>query len=91
MRRNNLIKRNGKIVQSTNYQAVPAESPSDIWLITQDGDRLDLLAEEYYGSYRNWWFICQVNDLKPNIAIEAGVKLRIPRLMSMRTNNSEGI
>ena len=52
---------------TTFYSNVP-ESNSDIYVITQQGDRLDNLAYQYYGSSTYWWFIANVNNLnKMNI------------------------
>ena len=50
---------------------------SDILLIATDGDRCDLISQEYYGTSDFWWFIASVNSLKSN-NIEAGTQLRIP-------------
>ena len=68
-----------KNIQSigTGYISKFKESNSDILLIATDGDRCDLLAEEYYGDITLWWFIASVNNLKSN-NIEAGTQLRIP-------------
>ncbi len=53
------------------------EKNSDILLIATDGDRCDLISQEYYGSPEHWWFIATVNNLKSN-NIEAGTQLRVP-------------
>jgi len=53
------------------------EQNSDILLIATQGDRCDLLAQEYYGTTDLWWFIASVNNLKSN-NIEAGTQLRVP-------------
>ena len=53
------------------------ESNSDILLIATQGDRCDLLAQQYYGDTSLWWFVASVNNLKSN-NIEAGTQLRIP-------------
>ena len=53
------------------------EKNSDILLIATQGDRCDLLAQEYYGNTELWWFIASVNNLKSN-NIEAGTQLRVP-------------
>lgn len=49
----------------------------DMYFISQEGDRLDLLASRFYGDSSLWWFIAHVNNLKTN-NIPAGVSLRIP-------------
>ena len=53
------------------------EVNSDILLIAVDGDRCDLISQEYYGTVEFWWFIASVNNLSTN-NIEAGTQLRVP-------------
>ena len=53
------------------------EDNSDILLIAVDGDRCDLISQEYYGTVEFWWFIASVNNLSTN-NIEAGTQLRVP-------------
>ena len=50
---------------------------SDILLIATQGDRCDVIWQEYYGTPDFWWFIASVNKLKSN-NIEAGTQLRVP-------------
>ncbi len=61
---------------TTLYSNVP-QSNSDIYVITQAGDRLDNLAFQYYGHPSLWWFIANVNNLN-KINLEPGLRLRIP-------------
>tara|TARA_Y100000593_G_C4170490_1_gene266716 strand:- start:271 stop:561 length:291 start_codon:yes stop_codon:yes gene_type:complete len=58
------------------YQSVPKRN-SDIYVITQEGDRLDRLAYQFYGDSQLWWFIARTNHLN-TINVEAGTSLRIP-------------
>jgi len=53
------------------------EKNSDILLIATNGDRCDLISQEYYGTPELWWFIASVNNLKGN-NIESGTQLRVP-------------
>ena len=53
------------------------ESNSDILLIAIEGDRCDLIAQEYYGTTELWWYVASVNNLSSN-NIEAGTQLRVP-------------
>ena len=62
--------------QTTVYNKVP-EDNSDIYVIAQEGDRLDNLADKFYGDSSLWWFIARVNNLY-SMNIEAGTSLRIP-------------
>ena len=52
-------------------------SNSDTYVISQDGDRLDLLAHQFYGDASLWWYIAQANHLN-TMNIEPGTSLRIP-------------
>ena len=53
------------------------EQNSDILLIATDGDKCDLISQEYYGTTEFWWFIASINNLKSN-NIEAGTQVRVP-------------
>ena len=58
------------------YQSVPKRN-TDIYVITQKGDRLDNLADQFYGDAQLWWFIARVNHIK-TLNLDEGVSLRIP-------------
>ena len=45
------------------YPLIPA-SDSDIYIMTRNGDRLDLLAEEYYDNSNLYWVIASANPEK---------------------------
>ena len=62
--------------ETTVYSSIP-ESDGDIYIITQDGDRLDLLAHTYYNDSSLWWYIAKANNLKV-MNIPFGTSLRIP-------------
>ena len=72
------IKNNNKIISraTTIYSSIP-ESDDDIYVITQYGDRLDLLANTYYNDSTLWWYIAKANGLKV-MNIPEGTSLRIP-------------
>ena len=61
----------------TSYLPKFKEDNSDILLIATEGDRCDLISQEYYGTPEFWWYIASVNNLKSN-NIEAGTQLRVP-------------
>jgi hypothetical protein len=51
---------------TTKYPVIPLSS-SDIYVITQEGDRFDQLALQYYGDSSLWWVIaCSNPGLKQN-------------------------
>ena len=72
------IKNNTKVISRTTtiYSSIP-ESDDDIYVITQDGDRLDLLANTFYNDSTLWWYIAKANGLKV-MNIPIGTSLRIP-------------
>lgn len=71
---------NGKRVLRTTIPKTIPKKDDDIYVITQETDRLDLLANEYYGDSRLWWIIAQANNINGvNIGLDAGVQLRIPK------------
>jgi hypothetical protein len=52
---------------------------NDIYIISEAGDRLDLLANKYYQTPSLWWIIAVANNLNDaNFSIEPGLQLRIP-------------
>ena len=71
-------KNNTKIISRTTtiYSSIP-ESDNDIYVITQYGDRLDLLAHTFYNDSSLWWYIAKANNLKV-MNIPIGTSLRIP-------------
>ena len=68
---------NGKLVyRSTLFENVPT-SDDDVYVITQYGDRLDLLAFQFYGDVTLWWYIARANNLF-SINLPENIQLRIP-------------
>jgi phage tail protein X len=55
-------------------------SNNDIYVITNSGDRLDILAQQFYGDSSLWWIISIANsNLSQNsLFIPEGTQLRIP-------------
>ena len=52
---------------------------NDILIITEAEDRLDLLANHYYGDPSKWWIIAVTNNmLDIDFKLEPGTQLRIP-------------
>ena len=49
----------------------------DIYVITQEGDRLDNLAFQYYGDPKLWWYIATANQIS-TVNVPHGTSLRIP-------------
>ena len=61
---------------TTIYSSIP-ENDNDIYVITQTGDRLDLLAHQFYGDVNLWWYIAKANGLT-FMTVPTGTSLRIP-------------
>ncbi len=81
------IKNEGKnttVFGTTVYDDVP-QINDDVYVITQEGDRLDNLAFEYYGDQHLWWFIARANNIKA-MNVPVGTRLRIP----ISTENAKG-
>lgn len=63
-------------LKTTIYSSIP-ETDNDIYVITQLGDRLDMLAQQFYGTTDLWWYIAKANGLT-DLRLPAGTSLRIP-------------
>ena len=60
------------------YPDIPL-SNEDNYVITVLGDRLDLLAFDFYGDTSFWWVIASANALPgDSLYLEPGMQLRIP-------------
>jgi hypothetical protein len=71
---------NGKKVLKTSIPKSIPKKDDDIYIITQETDRLDLLANEYYGDSKLWWIIATANNINGvNIGLDGGIQLRIPK------------
>ena len=53
------------------------KADDDIYVLSQWGDRLDLLAHQFYGDTTLWWYIARANNLF-TINIPTNMQLRIP-------------
>lgn len=60
------------------YPDIPY-SENDSYVITVLGDRLDILAFNFYGETSLWWVIASANSLSgDSIYLTPGTQLRIP-------------
>jgi hypothetical protein len=60
------------------YPDIPL-SNEDNYVITVLGDRLDLLAFDFYGDTSFWWVIASANSLSgDSLYTEPGMQLRVP-------------
>ena len=66
------------VVKPVIYPPIP-RSANDTYVRTTPGDRLDLLANKYYGSVGYWWIIAEANGIgKGTMTIPPNQQLRIP-------------
>ena len=66
--------------KAIKYPPIPL-SVDDLYVVTTSGDRLDLLANQFYGDVRLWWIIAYSNiDIvkRDSYALKAGIQIRIP-------------
>ena len=77
---NNVI-RNEKSVRIYDSARIPLleKRADDIYIYSQYGDRLDLLAYEYYGDTTLWPTIAAANNIgHGSLLVTPGIQLRIP-------------
>ena len=69
--------------RGTKYPEIPL-SENDIYVITVTGDRLDILANTYYGDSTLYWVISSANPSQSfsSMYIIEGSQLRIPNNLS---------
>lgn len=80
-----------KYFQSTIYPKIKP-TDDDIYIISTQSDRLDLLATRYYGDVSYWWIISVANNLNDaSLSIEPGTQMRIPSNVSKILNDLEKI
>ena len=85
------LKTRNRVVATTIYPDVE-KTDTDIYIMSTSTDRLDLLANKYYGTPRLWWVIAQANEIgNGNMLIEPGTKLRIPQDINGILNKLERI
>ena len=68
-------------------------SQEDVYIITQDGDRLDNLSFEFYKDTQYWWVILAANPnklRKDSYYVTLGEQIRIPANPSQYVNTFIG-
>ena len=71
---------NKRYYKSLKYPEIPL-STNDLYVITTSGDRLDLLANEYYQDIGLWWIISTANPdviRRDSFGLKPGIEIRIP-------------
>lgn len=69
---------NKQYLESTIYPKIKP-TDNDLYIISEAGDRLDILANKYYNDKTKWWIIATANNINDaTFYVEAGLQLRIP-------------
>lgn len=68
-----------RFYSTTIYPEIPLNF-QDTYVITQIGDRFDILAQQYYGNPSFWWVISTANESlnQSSLYIKPGLQIRIP-------------
>jgi hypothetical protein len=76
---NKEVNNDSRYYTTVRYPEVPLSS-NDIYVITTEGDSLDILAQQFYKDKSLWWILSIANsDLSQNsLYIPVGSQLRIP-------------
>ena len=80
----------GSVYYKTNSYPEISLSENDIYVVTEFGDRLDLLANQFYGDVTLYWIIASANPDKVNfgsVFVTEGTQLRIPTDVSEIVDN----
>lgn len=74
-----------KIYHETWVQNTVAFSDSDTYYTVpmEYENRLDIIANKYYGTAKYWWVIALANYIIDPFDVPAGTQLRIPPLISL--------
>ena len=68
-----------KFITARLPKGIPT-SDTDRYIFSREGDRLDLIANDFYDDPTYWWVIAEANTGlgKGTLAVPAGIQLRIP-------------
>jgi len=68
-----------RVYQNVKYPDIPL-SENDIYVQSSQGDRFDILAQQYYGDSSLWWIISSANNHLPqdSLVIPLQQQIRIP-------------
>lgn len=82
------IKNDSKRIQGQTLYPAILPKATDLYIVVRDGQRLDTLANEYYGDSSMWWIIAQANNITGGtLFLKPGSQIRIPKdLASINTD-----
>ena len=68
-----------KVFRSKRYPNIPKQN-TDIYVVTQAGDRLDELSNQFYNDSSLWWIIANANGIltQGSLTPPIGSQIRIP-------------
>jgi len=68
------------VVFGLMHPAVVAADSDELWVVPSAGvPRLDLLANDFYGTPQLWWVLASVNNiLDPLVSVPEGTSIRVP-------------
>jgi phage tail protein X len=68
-----------RMYKTVRYPDIPL-SEEDIYVYTVQGDRFDVLAQQYYSDSSLWWIISIANEqlFQNSLIIPEGIQIRIP-------------
>tara|TARA_R110002020_G_scaffold359715_1_gene572443 strand:+ start:93 stop:404 length:312 start_codon:yes stop_codon:yes gene_type:complete len=77
--KNKEVNDGSRYYRGVKYPEIPLSS-NDVYVITTDGDRLDVLAQQFYGDKSLWWIISIANSglAQNSLYIPTGTQLRLP-------------
>jgi nucleoid-associated protein YgaU len=83
-----------EVYVTKKYPNIPLQN-SDTYIATETGDRLDTLANQFYGDSSLWWVIASANNIHDGaMGVDDGTILRIPqqylKILNDFTNQSNG-
>ena len=86
-------KKKTRVYRIIKYPEIPL-SINDLYVVTTAGDRLDLLANQFYNDVRLWWVIATANrDIvrKDSYGLNPGLEIRIPSNITKILKDFENI
>jgi hypothetical protein len=86
--KNNVFNRyDGKrVYRTTRYPKIPYNI-NDIYIVANETDYLDSVANKYYGDATLWWIIAQANGIKATLKAPTGKQIRIPQNIDTIVSN----
>tara|TARA_R100000030_G_scaffold97905_1_gene87274 strand:+ start:132 stop:434 length:303 start_codon:yes stop_codon:yes gene_type:complete len=74
------VKKDKKRIQGQTIYPAILPRVTDLYIVVRDGQRMDTLANEYYGSPSMWWIIAQANNITGGtLFLKPGSSIRIPK------------